>query len=90
MSGHDENVEVLYVTVGRDTLYMSRLMTCGDASNCTWTYLAIPTLAVFTLPNTGRNLSNYYNSNYRGLDEEDSTMIVYEYARTHCCDTLTD
>ena len=24
---------------------MSHLMTCGDAPNCTWTDLAIPTLA---------------------------------------------
>ena len=24
---------------------MSHLVTCGDALNCTWTHLAIPTLA---------------------------------------------
>ena len=49
MSGHDKHLEALsykrraYVTVGET--YLSRLMTCGDARNCTWTYLAIPTLA---------------------------------------------
>ena len=36
---------------------MSHLMICGDAPNCTWTELAMPTLAVSTVPNTGRKLS---------------------------------
>ena len=27
------------------SLYMYHLMTCGDAPNCTWTDLAMPTLA---------------------------------------------
>ena len=46
---------------------MSHLMTCGDSPNCTWTELAIPTLAGVNCATPWRNLSN---SNYRGLDEE--------------------
>ena len=56
---------------------MSHLTTCGDAPNCTWTDLAIPTLAgVNCAKHCGRNLSN---NNYRGLDEEDqlSSDILY-------------
>ena len=34
---------LLYITVGRDRL--SHLMSCDNAPNCTWTDLAIPTLA---------------------------------------------
>ena len=33
-------------------------------------------LPVSTVPNTGRNL---YNSNYRGLDEEEERLIVQGY-----------
>ena len=48
MSGHDENVEALSHTDVCDCgerQTMSHLMTCGDAPNCTWTDLAMPTLA---------------------------------------------
>ena len=54
---------------------MHHIMTCGDAPNCTWTDLAMPTLAgvncgcTVNCANTGRNLSD---SNYRGLDEEEN------------------
>ena len=53
---------------------MSHLMTCDDAPNCTWTYLAIPTLAGvnYRVPNAGGNVSN---SSYRGLDEEDYCLL---------------
>ena len=43
---------------------MPNRMTCGDALDCTWTSLGIPTLSVSTVPITGRNHST---SNYRGL-----------------------
>ncbi len=55
---------------------MYRLMTCGDAPNCTWTDLAMPNLAGVNCANTGRNLSN---SNYRGLDEEEERLTVQYY-----------
>ena len=48
-------------------------MTCVDAPNCTWTDLAIPTLAGV---DTGRNISN---SKYRGLGEEEEQLIVQDY-----------
>ena len=48
---------------------MSHLMTFGDARNCTWTDLAMPTLAgVNCAHHWGGDLSS---SNYRGLDEEE-------------------
>ena len=52
------------VTIIKLRQTMSHLISCVDAPNCTWTDLAMPTLAGV---NTGRNLPN---SNYRGLDEE--------------------
>ena len=54
---------------------MSHLMTCDNAPNCTWTDLAIPTVAGVNdrVPNAGRNLSN---SSYRGLDEEDYCLYI--------------
>ena len=52
----------------RQTMY--HLMTCVDAPNCTWTDLAMPTLA-------GVNCSKHWEESifirvYRGLDEEES------------------
>ena len=46
------------------------LMTCGDAPNCTWTDLANPTLAGVNCAKHGEEYL-YFNSSYRGLDEEE-------------------
>ena len=54
---------------------MYHLMTCGDAPNCTWTDLAMPTLASV-------NCAKHWeesNSNCRGLDEEEERLIVQGY-----------
>ena len=37
---------------------MPHVMTCGDDSNCTWTDLAIPTIARVNCANTGKGISN--------------------------------
>ena len=50
---------------------MAHLITCGDATNCTWTDLSIPTVS--SVPNTGRIL---FDSSDRGLDEEEYTCLI--------------
>ena len=53
---------------------MCHVMTGGDAPNCTWTALAMPTL-------TGVNCAKHTisNSNYRGLDGEEEQLSVQGY-----------
>ena len=48
--------------------HMSHLTKCGDAPNCMLTDLAMPTLAGV---NCAKHWGNIYNSNYRGVDEEE-------------------
>ena len=75
---------------------MCHVMTCGDAPNCTWTDLAMSTLAGVNCANHyGRNLSN---SNYRGLDGEEEQLSVQGYgnvtsmqftgSHNRCCTVL--
>ena len=46
MSGHDESVEALsYLCDCGERQTMCHLMACVDAPSCTWTALAMPTLA---------------------------------------------
>ena len=49
---------------------MSRLMTCVDAPNCTWTDLAMPTLAGV---NCAKHCEESIMTEYRGLYEEEMT-----------------
>ena len=50
---------------------MSNLMTFGDASNCTWTDLAMPTVGGV---NCAKH-SIFTNSKDRGLDEEEVILF---------------
>ena len=53
---------------------MSHLMICVDAPNCTWTDLAMPTLAGV---NYCQTLGGIYLTVYRGLDEEAGDQLLY-------------
>ena len=58
--------------------YCTCLILCGDAPNCMWTGVAMPTLAGVNCAKHGEE-SIYSNSNYRGLDEEEEQLIVQDY-----------
>ena len=71
-------------------------MTCGDAPisrGQDWLFQPLP---VSTVPNT---VTNQYNSNYRGLDQEEEQLIVQGYGNVtsmqftgsynRCCTVLS-
>ena len=75
---------------------MYHLMTCGDAPIArgqAWLFQPLP---VSTVPNT---VTNQYNSNYRGLDQEEEQLIVQGYGNVtsmqftgsynRCCTVLS-